>query len=221
MENVAAMVRAQNDLFMVTVDAGANSQNDNSLESLEEGKVTRVEYLRSAGNICRYLLTTPAYRRMEGRESELDRELAAFAAQEMESFGELVRISVEETGCSLPVERIHTGKGSSVTFELNMKERGAYTLALACRVAGQGSLAQVPMTLSQDRQIIKTISLTGEDREWRTEEIVIQPSFFNTIFLKFFFGQGGMEIREARLTLLESKEEDFRAARAVAEEAKE
>ena len=47
---------------------------------------------------------------MEGRESELDRELAAFAAQEMESFGELVRISVEETGCSLPVERIHTGK---------------------------------------------------------------------------------------------------------------
>ena len=101
-ENVAAMVRAQNDLFMVTADAAANSQNDNSMKSLEKGAVTRAEYLRSAANICRYLLTTPAYQRMEGRESELDRQLAAIAAQEMESFGELVRIQVEESGCSLP-----------------------------------------------------------------------------------------------------------------------
>lgn len=210
-ENVAAMVRAQNDLFMVTVDAGANYHKDNSLESLEKGTVTRFEYLRSAANICRYLLTTPAYRRMEGRESELDRGLAAIAAQEVESFGELVRISVDEMGCSLPVERIHAGKGSSVTFELNIKERGVYILALVCRVAGQGSLAQVSLTLSQDRQIIRTISLTGDDAEWRTEEIVIQPSFHNTVFLKFFFGQGGMEIREARLMLKESREEKFRA----------
>lgn len=220
-ENVAAMVRAQNDLFMVTADAAANSQNDNSMKSLEKGAVTRAEYLRSAANICRYLLTTPAYQRMEGRESELDRQLAAIAAQEMESFGELVRIQVEESGCSLPAEDIRTGKGSSVTFELNMKERGFYTLALTCRVAGQGSLAQVPLTLSQDKQIIKTISLTGEDKEWRTEEIVLHPSFHNTTFLKFFFGQGGMEIREARLTLKESMEEKFRAMKASMEEEKE
>ena len=220
-ENVAAMVRAQNDLFMVTADAAGNSQNDNSLKSLEKGAVTRAEYLRSAANICRYLLRTPAYQRMEGRESELDRELAAVAAQEMESFGELVRIPVEETGCSLPVERIATGKGSSVTFELNVKERGFYRLELTCRVTGQGSLAQVPLTLSQDKQIIRTISLTGEDTEWRTEEIILHPSFHNTTFLKFFFGQGGMEIQEARLTLKESMEEKFRAVKASQEEDRE
>ena len=78
-ENVAAMVRAQNDLFMVTVNAGENSQKDNSQESLECGTVTRQEYMRSAANICRYLLRTPAYRRMLGRESELDRQLAAIS----------------------------------------------------------------------------------------------------------------------------------------------
>lgn len=219
MENVAAMVRAQNDLFMVTVDAGANSQNDNSLESLGEGKVTRAEYLRSAGNICHYLFTPPR-----------TGEWRAGRASWTENWPPLLprRWNLSVSWYVFPWRRRAAAcrwsasiQGSSVTFELNMKERGAYALALACRVAGQGSLAQVPMTLSQDRQIIKTISLTGEDREWRTEEIVIQPSFFNTIFLKFFFGQGRMEIREARLTLLESKEEDFRAARAVAEEAKE
>ncbi len=217
-ENIAAMVRAQNDLFMVTANAGANSQNDNSAESMEKGTVTRAEYLRSAANICRYLLTTPAYQRMEGRESELDRQLAAVAAQEMESFGELVRIPVEAAGCSLPVEDIPTGKGSSVTFELNVKERGFYRLELTLRVTGQGSLAQVPLTLSQDKQIVKTISLTGEDSAWRTEEIVLNPSFHNTTFLKLYFGQGGMEIREARLALKESLEEKFRAMRASQEE---
>ncbi len=219
--NMAAMVRAQNDLFMVTANAGENSQNDNSMESLEKGTVTRAEYLRSAANICRFLLRTPAYQRMLGRESELDRQLAAVAAREMESFGELIRASVEEETCNLPAERIRTGKGSSVTFELNIRERGVYRLELVCRVAGQGSLAQIPLTLSQDKQIVKTISLTGDDKEWRTEEVRLNPSFHNTTFLKFFFGQGGMEIQEARLVLAESMEAQFRAVKETQEEAQE
>lgn len=217
-ENTAAMVRAQNDLFMVVANAGENSQKDNSMESLKKGTVTRGEYLRSAANICRFLLRTPAYQRMLGRKSELDTQLEAIAAQEMESFGELVRIAVTEGTCCLPVEQIATGKGSSVTFELNIRERGIYRLELTCRVAGQGSLAQIPLTLSQDRQIVKTISLTGEDKEWRTEEIRLNPSFHNTTFLKFFFGQGGMEIKEARLVLEESMEAQYRAEKETAEE---
>ncbi|HBA46767.1 MAG TPA: hypothetical protein DCZ91_02985 [Lachnospiraceae bacterium] len=217
-ENTAAMVRAQNDLFMVVANAGENSQKDNSMESLKKGTVTRGEYLRSAANICRFLLRTPAYQRMLGRKSDLDRQLEATRAQEMESFGELVRIAVTEGTCCLPVEQIATGKGSSVTFELNIRERGIYRLELTCRVAGQGSLAQIPLTLSQDRQIVKTISLTGEDKEWRTKEIRLNPSFHNTTFLKFFFGQGGMEIREARLVLEESMEAQYRAEKETAEE---
>ena len=210
-ENVAAMVRAQNDLFMVTADSSKNTQNDNSAESLEKGTVARSEYVRSAANICRYLLRTPAYQRMMGRERELDRQLAAIAAQETESFGELVRLVVSEKEALLPAEQIPTAKGSSINFELNFSERGVYKLDLVCRIVGQGSLAQVPLTVSQDKQIVKTISLTGEDKEWRTETVMLQPSFHNTTFLKFFFGQGGMEIKEARLTLEESWEEKFQA----------
>jgi beta-glucosidase len=116
------------------------------------------------------------------------------------------------------VEQIAAGKGSSVTFELNIRERGTYRLELTCRVTGQGSLAQIPLTLSQDRQIVKTISLTGEDTEWRTEEIQLNPSFHNITFLKFFFGQGGMEIKEARLVLTESMEKVYRAEKASQED---
>ena len=220
-ENVAAMVRAQNDLFMVTADSSKNTQNDNSAESLEKGTVARSEYVRSAANICRYLLRTPAYQRMMGRESELDRQLAAIAAQETETFGELVRLAVPEKEALLPVEQIPTAKGSSINFELNFSERGVYKLDLVCRIVGQGSLAQVPLTVSQDKQIVKTISLTGEDKEWRTETVMLHPSFHNTTFLKLFFGQGGMEIKEARLTLEESWEEKFQAMKKVHAEEQE
>ena len=58
---------------------------------------------------------------------------------------------------------------------------------------------------------MKTISLTGEDREWRTEMAELAPSFHNTTFLKFFFGQGGMELSAARLVLEESMETQYRA----------
>lgn len=205
--NMAAMIRAQNDLFMVTANAAESSQKENSKESLEKGTVTRGEYVRSAANLCRFLLRTPAYQRLMGRVSDLDRQLEAVAAQETESFGEVVRLTVEETSCSLPVEKIDTGKGKSVTFELNVKKRGPYRLELVCRVTGQESLAQIPLTVSQDKRIVKTISLTGEDTDWRTEELELNLSSRSTVYLKFFFGQGGMEIREARLEPEKTAEE--------------
>ncbi len=209
--NVPAMVRAQNDLFMVTANAEENSMKDNSMESLENGTVTRGEYLRSAANICRYLLRTPAYQRLMGRESELDRQLASIVQQEAESFGEMLRFSMTEDTAYLPVEQINTGKGSNVIFEISVKERGIYRMELVCRVTGQGSLAQIPLTLSQDKRILRTISLTGADQEWRTVEIQLNPTYRNTTFLKFYFGQGGMEIQEARVVFVESLEDKLRA----------
>jgi len=208
-ENVAAMVRAQNDLFMVTVNAEENSQKDNSAEALKMGSVTRGEYLRSAGNICRYLLRTPAYRHMLGEEDALDRELSALTAQEAEDFGEIVRIAIEKEGGLLPVEKASTTKGSSTIFELRVKERGIYRLEFTCRVSGQGSLAQIPLTISQDKQILKTISLSGEDTEWRKEELTCNPIFQNTIYLKLYFGQSGMELKNGRIVLVKSLEEEI------------
>lgn len=45
-KNTAAMVRAQNDLYMVVNNYGAevNSANDNTIEFLEKGSLTRGNY---------------------------------------------------------------------------------------------------------------------------------------------------------------------------------
>lgn len=214
-ENIAAMVRAQNDLFMVTLSAEDNTQNDNSMESLAKGTVTRGEYLRNAANICSYLLRTPAWLRMKGIETELDRQLAECASQETDAFGQLLRVELSKDGGSIPVEEMDTDKGNSVMVELSVKERGIYQLEFYCCVPGQGELAQVPVTLSQDKQILKTISLTGEDREWVKQEIMLNPFFQNTGFLKFYFGQGGMQLKEAKVVLTESWEEKIKAMMAT------
>lgn len=203
-QNIAAMIRAQNDLFMVTACAAENTQKDNSAESLRKGTVTRGEYLRAAANICRFLLGTPAYQRMQGVETELDRQLAAAAAMEEDAVTRLVRVAVTEKTTVLPVESIETHKGSRVMFELAVKKQGIYRLAFSCRVPDQGGLAQIPLSVSQDKKLLRTVSLTGEDKEWREQEIQLDPVFSNTAYLTFYFGQGGMELKKGSLTLQEA-----------------
>lgn len=214
-ENVASMIRAQNDLFMVTMSAEENSQNDNSMESLAKGAVTRGEYLRSAANICRYLLRTPAWIRMKGVETELDRMLAECASRETEACGQLLRVELSGERGVIPAEEINTAKGNSALIELTVKERGVYRLEFYCRVSGQSSLAQIPMTISFNKKMIKMISLTGEDREWAKQEILLEPCFHNTAFLNFYFGQGGMELKNIKVILTESWEEKMRAMMAM------
>lgn len=208
--NIAAMIRAQNDLFMVTACAEENSQNDNSEESLRKGTVARGEYVRAAANICRYLLRTPAFLRMQGEESELDRQLAACAAQEGDAISQLLRIAVQAEETPIPVEQMGTQKGSRVMLELSVRERGAYRLVFSCRVPDQGGLAQIPLTVSQDKKIIRTVSLTGEDKDWSVQEAALEPIFQNTSFVTFYFGQSGMELKEGKLVLVKSYEDEIR-----------
>lgn len=78
-QNTAAMVRAQNDLYMVVTRPDQNTNEDNLAQALAEGRLTRGELVRCAANICRVILTTPALRRMRGQESALDHILAYHA----------------------------------------------------------------------------------------------------------------------------------------------
>lgn len=69
------MVRAQNDLYMVVANNGAeqNSSGDDTLEALAEGRLTLGELQRNAMNICRFLMQTPAFARLDGNTVEIPR----------------------------------------------------------------------------------------------------------------------------------------------------
>lgn len=64
-ENTAAMVRSQNDLYMVVDNLAAenNPMGDNTLKALGKGELTLGELQRCAANICRFLMKAPVMER--------------------------------------------------------------------------------------------------------------------------------------------------------------
>lgn len=68
----AGMAMAQNDLYMVCEKADRNQTGDNTLEELTSGVLTRGELQRNAINICRQLMTLPAYARIAGEEVKVE-----------------------------------------------------------------------------------------------------------------------------------------------------
>lgn len=209
-QNTAAMVRGQNDIYMVTGDALSNANDDNSMTELKKGTVTRGEFQRSASNICRFLLASPAYFRMMGRETELDRELQKCAEQENNATGPILKVEMLDKA-EIDSALIDTAKGKSTTIQVAVKERGTFRLEFDCRAsAGAADLAQLPLSVFQDKQLMETITLAGSDKEWQTRVVHFpEPLFHYTFFIKLFFGMSGMELRNVKVIMEESMEEQI------------
>lgn len=199
--NSAAMVRAQNDLYMVTASAQANSSNDNSAAGLESGSVTRGEFQRSAMNICKFLLRSPALPHLRGQETELDRELAASPSLDAGNDAVIHNVQMDETNSlALDVSLIGLNKGDNTKFGVSIREMGLYTLDLTLRSADSNDVSQLPISVFQDRNLLGTVTLTGAEREWKTVSMNVL-AFSGTFYLRFYVGQGGLEIKSCTVKL--------------------
>ena len=199
--NMASLIRAQNDLYMVAADAEGNSNHDNSAEALAAGKVTRQEYLRSAENICRFLLESPALLRLLGRQTALDEELAQSPSLD----GEDIPLILAEPDpddhrrIALPVERISMERGANTRFTIAVKEGGVYRIRLILRSADSNDVSQMSLSVFKGRDLLETINCKGADRDWRTVEM--RAVDMGTFYLRFFVAQAGLEIRSCELYL--------------------
>lgn len=209
-KNLSSMIRSQNDLYMVTPDAKQNTTGDDAAEGIAAGRATLGEYQRSAMNILRVLMKTPAFIRMAGYPSELDEQLAACITEEDAAFLNSEHIEVDGE-CVLDPGMLNTDKGCYNIFHVTVKTRGMYQLQLDCRSRLDNALAQIPVSVFIDKQLIRTITLTGVDNEVRREAIDFGPMYMNNFYLKLYFAQSGMEITGWKLKLIESHEEKIKA----------
>ena len=204
--DTAAMIRAQNDLYMVTADAEGNAMGDNSLAALSDGRLARGELQRSAMNICRFLLNTPAMLRKRGIRTVLDAELekSLDAAELAGMAGNAVPVP---EGGELDPSLVDTQRGSTCVLEVSINEMADgtyhdavkekhYHLQMKVRaLAGTPELAQIPVTVYKDRFLAGTVSLSGKDTEWKEIDIQLPDSVVvNAFQVKLFFGESGMEI---------------------------
>ena len=208
--NTSAMIRSQNDLFMVTADAKENTSNDNSAEGMAAGKVTRAEFQRSAANLCRVLMRLPAFTRARGIVTDLDVKLQECISPEDEAVFHMQKITLEHSA-SIDTDKLETKKGCSNPFQVFIKERGTYEIEITCKANTQSGVAQIPLSIFQDKNLVKTITLTGEDTQWKTIRFTIGPIYNNNFYLKLYFAQSGMEVKECNILLKESYEDKIRA----------
>ena len=206
-KQTSTMIRAQNDLYMVTFNSENNANGDDTAEGLAEGRITRGELQRAAFNICRYLLDTPAFLRMNGIETDLDVMLAKARKEEEKNEEAAIKLQVG-TSCEIPAELVKTERGAMNIIEAQIEQRGTYLLELEARSELDNALAQIPMTVSIGSHMIGTVSLNGAQTEWTKLSIELPSVMSFSFYLKLFFAQGGMGIRNCRLSLLESQEGD-------------
>jgi len=207
--NVAAQVRAQNDLNMVNASAADNSNNDNLDSQLKLKNLTRGELVRSADNICRFLLKAPVYKHMLGEESELDKELKEAISSEDADLLDLNELVVEKDVTEIDPSLLSCEKGKSTNFVLTTPKRCQLKLEMVVKTEGQPKMAQVPMSIFQDNNLIRTVTLTGMDTEYQTIEVELNPSFSFNFYVKFYFGQAGMVFKSIKLIKTKDLEKMF------------
>lgn len=197
-DDFASMVRAQNDLYMVCSDC-VNNQ-DNILESLRDGSLTREELLRNAENICRFLMHTHAMDRLmnSGNPENSDIiEIINRPADENPDNAPVIFHEMQEDpesgfAFTMDLSGIATEKGTSYAFGLTSGRTGWYEVALTASSTGS-ALAQIPVTLFIMGTANGTFTWNGTDGKPVTfRKRVPMYSKFNAI--RLYFAQSGLHM---------------------------
>lgn len=193
-KNTKAMVRAQNDLFMVVSDALSNSADDNTMESLKKGTLTRGELLRCAENICRFLMNSPC---ME--ERKLEAKEGSNAVQP-----ETIDIVIRD-GAVMNVRGIENERGSNTVYNILTEREGTYEIT-AVASSEAGGVAQIPVTLSVGNRAA-TFSFVGTNGA-TVEKKALMSLDRGMAYLSLYFAQSGLDLYELRFHQLSDEKQD-------------
>jgi len=200
-QQTAAMVRSQNDLYMVVDRPDTNSFEDDTMAALETGDLTRGELVRSAANICRFLLKTPAMERALGlHDGTVDVIGFDEAATQTNDFDVTYRHVA--SGEAIALIDVDTATGQTHVFAVSVDETGTYDVTLTVK-SDAGALAQMPVTLFANNIPGATFTFNGTDGAWVTQ--TKQVFFLNQHnYLQLYFALGGLEVRDITFTLADS-----------------
>ena len=193
------MVRAQNDIYMVTADAASNSNKDNTAEGLADGRLTRAQLMRNAANICCFLLRSVAMERLLGREEEECTELHSPVSTEGagDSGQVLARLELPEpkTGeeIELPLEKLSTKKGTGAVYQLRFTKIGRYELVFRMS-STLGPLAQLPISVFLNNTLQQTVTINGTEGKVVEQSVTLAIRQDGEKYMKLYFGESGIDM---------------------------
>lgn len=175
------MVRAQNDLYMVVSNYGAetNAWDDNTIESLANGTLTRGELQRCAINICEFLMQAPVF----GREQVIEEQVETFAAIPSRSL-ENVQLLSQDT----MIKPANVGS----TY-INVEQTGVYRIFVNM-MSLETELAQSACNVTLNNQLMTTIQTNGTDGRWVKQKLVKVELEAGLYEMKLDFVKPGLQI---------------------------
>ena len=150
------MVKAQNDLYMVTPDA--STREDDLPEALADGRLTRSELVRCAEHICRFAMTTQAFARLRYGERPDNGYLPG-----NDVLTEVACFDTEKPGDTLTL----TTEAGAYVLELSLEAKGE-PLSQNTLVMRLDSAAAVTVTVSpsEGRQtVLRKLTMIGGEHK--------------------------------------------------------
>lgn len=196
--DLAAMARAQNDVYMVCPDGEKN--DDNTLAALENGGIERCELQRNAANICGFLLHTNALKRAEGigdTVKVINRE------DEEQEDDKPVQFYKVDRDITLDLSDVDTKKGTSYSFALDLSNFGIYRVIVTAS-STQSELAQIPMTLFSMGTAVGTFTFNGTGGKAVSMEKET-PMFSRFTTFRIYFAQNGLDLHSIRFELTDKE----------------
>ena len=181
-QRTADMIRAQNDIYMVVNNNGAeiNSCGDDTLEALETGRLTVGELQRCAMNICRFLMKTPAF----GREKN----------------GFVPIPLIHSLGTDMPAEnamdddhRIVWNTGTETQKYFMIQEAGEYDI-IARLMSKQTFMAQTVCKAVLNGEELVTFQTNGTNGRWNLQKLLRVRLEAGCYQITLQFPKPGMEI---------------------------
>jgi len=196
-KNFAAMVRSQNDIYMVCPDGAVNSSGDNTLEELAAGTLTRGELQRSAANICRFLLGTHAFARENGEDVQVRVINNTDTADDFEQ-QEVVYFAVDD-GTEISLENVTASKGSSYVFAIEAIRQGGYYVEMTGK-SDLGELAQIPVTIFVQSTPVGVFTWNGTGGKWAVQQkrILLHSKY---AVVRLYFGENGLQLKKLKFTM--------------------
>lgn len=198
--NLAAMVRAQNDLYMVCADCSHN--DDDIAQSLENGTLTRGELQRSAKTILTFIMKTTAMKRLIGEDTCA--EVIGKDGDSSDNDSNAVWYDINDK-FTLDLAGVKSEAGKNYSFAVKLAKPGFYRISVTGS-SESGELAQIPVTLFLMGSPCGTMTWSGTEGKpvtYSTES----PMFSRYTSVRLYFAQSGLNLHNVTFELIKAAED--------------
>ena len=197
-KNTSTMIEAQNDLYMVTADSQTNANEDNAIDAIEKGLLSRGELLRCAENICGVLKRSPAgYRLIE--EDEIEVINPPKGAEKKQNFIPFKKI--EELHSELDTDVLCTDGGVENIYTVQFGESGIYEMTIRLK-SDAGELSQTTMMVTLNSTFEHAFTINGTGGEWIEKTIELDSTYQKDMYINFYFAQTGLDIDSIKINFI-------------------